>query len=204
MGNQLIVTISRQFGSGGHQIGERLAAALDIPLFDKDAIGQAAKEYGLYERIMATDARQPSPTNSLLFSIAANMYPLSRNGISLEQQIILAEEETMRNLSKEGSCLFVGRAADAIFRSAPNRMSFFIHAPIDWRAERVAKHYDMSMQKAKNLTRQMDKKRAAYYAGRSESKWGDAQTYHLSIDSSLLGMDGTARQILAFLRAQQL
>ncbi len=201
MEDRYIITISRQFGSGGHQIGERLAAALDIPLFDKDDIGQAAKEYGLYERIMGDD--QPAPTNSLLYSIAANMYPLSRNGISLEQQVIMAEEEAMRNLAKEGSCIFIGRAADAIFRKAETRrMSFFIHAPLEWRAQHVAKHYDLPLPRAKSLAHQMDKKRASYYAGRTDSKWGDAQTYHLSIDSSLLGMDGTAQQILSFLRAQ--
>lgn len=199
MTNDRIITISRQFGSGGHQIGERLAAELDIPLFDKAAVAQAAKEYGLYEQIMSRE--QQPPTSSLLFSIAANMYPLSQNGIPMEAQALLAEEETMQNLVKEGPCIFIGRAADAMFRRMPNRTSFFIHAPLAWRAKRVAKHYDMPIPKASNLTRQMDKKRASYYSVRSEQKWGEAQTYHLTIDSSLLGMDATAEMLLQLLRA---
>lgn len=199
MDDRMILTISRQFGSGGHRVGEYLAAALDIPLFDKAAIAQAARDYGLYERIMGDN--KPAPTRSLLYSIAANMYPIDKTGLSFEQQVYMAEEETMRNLAKEGPCIFIGRAADAIFRNEPGRMSVFIHAPLEWRAKQVARHYDIALPRAKTLTRQMDKKRASYYAERADTRWGDAQTYHLSIDSSLLDMRGTADQILTFLRA---
>lgn len=201
MRNHLLITISRQFGSGGHQIGEQLAEMLDLPLFDKDAIAQAAKDYGLYKHIMSDD--RPTPTNSLLFSIAANMYPLSRNGISFEQRASMAEEETMRNLAKEGPCIFIGRAADAVFADSPDRISLFIHAPLDWRAQRIAKQYEMSISRAENLIRQMDRKRAACYEERADGKWGHAQTYHLSIDSSLLGTGGTIRQIISFIREVQ-
>lgn len=201
MANNLIITVSRQFGSGGHQIGERLASALDVSLFDKTTIAQAAKEYGLYEQVM--NDNEQAATNSLLFSIAANLHPLSQDGIPFEEWVLMAEEKAMRTLSKEGSCIFIGRAADTIFRSSPQRISFFIHAPIDWRAQHVADHYDIPLAKAKTLTRQMDKKRASYYARRSEFKWGDAQTYHLSIDSSVLGLDATAEQLLRFIHARK-
>lgn len=201
MSNDLLITISRQFGSGGHAIAEALAQALDLPLFDKDTIAQASKEYGLYERVMQED--HPSPTNSLLFSIATNMYHLNRDSISFEQRASMAEEKTMRNLAKEGSCIFLGRAADAVFADAPGRISFFLHAPLEWRIDRTAQQYHLSAQKAKNIVRQMDRKRAAYYADRSDGNWGSAETYHLSIDTSLLGVDGTAAQLLAFIRSCQ-
>ena len=201
MKNRMLITISRQFGSGGREIGGLLANELGLPLFDKDAIAQAAKDYGIYARIMSEEPS--SPTNSLLFSIAANMYPLGRHGLSFEQQVSLAEEETMRNLAKEGPCVLIGRAADAVFATDPGRISFFIHAPLDWRTARVAQQYHLSNSKAKNLTQQMDKKRASYYTERTDNKWAEAQTYHLSIDSSLLGTEGTVQQMLSFVRAVQ-
>ena len=199
MNNRMIITISRQFGSGGYQIGELLSTKLDLPLFDKNAIAQAMKEYGIYTRIM--NEERSSPTNSLLFSIAANMYPLGRHGLSFEQQIGLAEEETMRNLAKEGSCIFIGRAADAVFADNPGRISFFIHAPLDWRTARVAQQYHLPDARAKSLTQQMDKKRASYYMERTDGNWAEAQTYHLSIDSSLLTTEETVQQLCAFIRA---
>ena len=201
MRNALLITISRQFGSGGHAIAENLAHALNLPLFDKDVIAQAAKEYGLYERVMQED--HPSPTNSLLFSIATNMYHLNRDSVSFEQRASMAEEKTMRNLAKEGPCIFLGRAADAVFADSPERVSFFLHAPLEWRVNRTAQQYDISAQKAKNIVRQMDRKRAAYYADRADGNWCSAETYHLSIDTSLLGMDGTTEQLLTFIRSYQ-
>lgn len=201
MKNDLLITISRQFGSSGHQIAEHLSRSLDIPLFDKDAIAQAAKEYGMYARIMTGE--HPTPTNSLLYSIAANMYSLNQNGLSFERRVSMAEEETMRNLAKEGSCIFIGRASDAVFSDHPNRVSFFIHAPIEWRTKRIEQLYHLPTSKAKNMIKQMDRKRAAYYAERSDTAWGFAPGYHFTIDSSILGVEGTAELMLAFLRARQ-
>ncbi|MCD8356620.1 MAG: cytidylate kinase-like family protein [Clostridia bacterium] len=201
MKNNLLITISRQFGSSGHQIAEQLSQSLDLPLFDKDSIAQAAKDYGMYARIMTED--HPTPTNSLLYSIAANMYSLSRSGLSFEQQVSMAEEETMRNLAKEGPSIFIGRAADAVFANHPNRISFFIHAPLEWRIERITKLYHITDSKAQSMIKQMDRKRATYYAERSDTPWGHAAGYHFSIDSSMLGTAGTTEQILTFLRAYQ-
>ena len=201
MKNNLLITISRQFGSSGHQIAEQLSRSLDIPLFDKDDIAQAAKDYGMYARIMTGD--HPAPTNSLLYSIAANMYSLDRSGLSFEQQVSMAEEETMRNLAKEGSCIFIGRAADAVFIDYPNRASFFIHAPMEWRTRRIEQLYNLSTSKAQSMIKQMDRKRAAYYAERSDTPWGFAPGYHFTIDSSVLGVSGTAELMLAFLRTRQ-
>ena len=201
MKNNLLITISRQFGSSGHQIAEQLSRSLDIPLFDKDAIAQAAKDYGMYARIMTGD--HPTPTNSLLYSIAANMYSLNQSGLSFEQQVSMAEEETMRNLAKEGSCIFIGRAADAVFIDHPNRVSFFIHTPMEWRTKRIEQLYDLSTSKAQSMIKQMDRKRAAYYAERSDTSWGFAPGYHFTIDSSVLGVSGTAELMLAFLRTRK-
>ena len=200
MNNQLIVTISRQFGSSGHQIAEILAKELHMPLFDKDDIAQAAKDYGMYTKVMSENGS--SLTNSLLFSLAANMYTLGQNGLSFEQQISMAEEETMRNLAKEGPCIFIGRAADAVFSDFPNRVSFFVHAPLDWRVQRIMKQYDLTESKAKSMIKQMDRKRASYYSERTDNTWGDAKSYHMSIDSCVLVPIGTAQQILSFLRAR--
>ena len=174
MNNQLIFTISRQFGSSGDQIAEILAKELHMPLFDKDDIAQAAKDYGMYTKVMSENGS--SLTNSLLFSLAANMYTLGQNGLSFEQQISMAEEETMRNLAKEGPCIFIGRAADAVFSDFPNRVSFFVHAPLDWRVQRIMKQYDLTESKAKSMIKQMDRKRASYYSERTDNTWGDAKS----------------------------
>ena len=115
----------------------------------------------------------------------------------------MAEEETMRNLAKEGSCIFIGRAADAVFIDHPNRVSFFIHAPMEWRTKRIEQLYDLSTSKAQSMIKQMDRKRAAYYAERSDTSWGFAPGYHFTIDSSVLGVSGTAELMLAFLRTRK-
>lgn len=200
MQSKPLITISRQFGSSGHQIAELLAKELQLPLFDKDDIAQAAKDYGMYTKVMSESSS--SLTNSLLFSIAANMYTLGQNALSFEQQVSMAEEETMRNLSREGSCIFIGRAADAVFADSPDRISFFIHAPLEWRIQRIMKLYHAPESKAKNMIKQMDRKRAAYYAERSDNQWGNSSGYHVSIDSSVLGVEGTAQQLAAFVRAR--
>lgn len=86
----------------------------------------------------------------------------------------------MRNLAKEGPCIFIGRAADAIFSDFPNRVSFFVHAPLDWR---VPAHYEavrFDGTKAKSMIKQMDRKRASYYSERTDNTWGDAKSYHMS------------------------
>ena len=202
MNNQLIVTISRQFGSSGHQIAEILAKELHMPLFDKDDIAQAAKDYGMYTKVMSENGS--SLTNSLLFSLAANMYTLGQNGLSFEQQISMAEEETMRNLAKEGPCIFIGRAADAVFSDFPNRVSFFVHAPLDWRVQRIMKQYDLTESKAKSMIKQMDRKRASYYSERTDNTWGDAKSYDLCIDSSLLGIDGTVELLKDLIRIKDI
>lgn len=195
MDNNKIITISRQFGSGGKEIGARLSEALGIPLYDKEYVSHAVKEYGLYQEAIADVVK--NPTESLLFSLVSNMYPLTRNGVSMEAQLMEAEISALRNLAKEGSCVFVGRSAELVFSDNPDCISIFISAPLEVRIPRIMEIFSITEQKAKSLIRQTDKKRAAYFSSHAvDGYWGKPGHYDLCVDSSRLGLDGTANYLL--------
>jgi cytidylate kinase len=201
MEKKVIITIGRQFGSGGHEIGEKLAKKLGIPLYDKELIKLIAKESGLCEKVL--ESYDEKPTNSLLYSIVMDVYPsVMYSGPTIDQQIYQAGYDTIRNLSKE-SCVIVGRCADYILRDCPDLISVFVHANDDFRAERVAAEYKVSDAKAREMLVKTDKKRASYYNFQSDKKWGMASSYNLCLESSSLGIDRSVELILNYIRSRQ-
>ena len=135
-----IITIGRQFGSGGKEVGIRVAKELGIPFYDKELLQEAAKKSGLCEKIFENFDERPK---SLLYSIAMDSYmftlPGAGAGDSLEQQVYLATFNTIRHLAEEGPCVIIGRCADYALADNPNHLSLFIYAPMDVRIARVAK-----------------------------------------------------------------
>jgi cytidylate kinase len=201
MEKKVIITIGRQFGSGGHEIGEKLSRKLGIPLYDKELIKLIAKESGLCEKVL--ESYDEKPTNSLLYSIVMDVYPsVMYSGPTIDQQIYQAGYDTIRNLSKE-SCVIVGRCADYILRDCPDLISVFVHANDDFRAERVAAEYKVSDAKAREMLVKTDKKRASYYNFQSDKKWGMASSYNLCLESSSLGIDRSVELILNYIRSRQ-
>ena len=147
-----IITIGRQFGSGGKEIGIRVAKELGIPFYDKELLQEAAKKSGLCEQIFENFDERPK---SLLYSIAMDSYmfalPGSGVGDSLEQQVYLATFNTIRHLADQGPCVIIGRCADYALADYPNHLSLFISAPMDVRVQRVAQRQNLPPEKAVEL-----------------------------------------------------
>lgn len=201
MAKKVIITIGRQFGSGGHEIGEKLAKQLGIKFYDKDLLKVIAKESGLCEKVL--ESYDEKPTNSLLYSIVMDVYPsVMYSGPTIDQQIYQATYDTIRKLATE-SCVIVGRCADYILRDCPELVSVFVHANSDFRAERVAAEYHVTTAKAKDMLVKTDKKRASYYNFQSEKKWGAATSYNLCVESSALGIDSSVKLISDYIRYSQ-
>ena len=193
-----IITIGRQFGSGGKEVGIRVAKELGIPFYDKEILQEAAKKGGLCEKILENFDERPK---SLLYSIAMDSYmfalPGTGAGESLEQQVYLATFNTIRHIAEEGPCVIIGRCADYALASNPNHFSVFIHAPLEDRIRRVAQRQDLSPEKARTLISKTDKRRASYYEYYSSQRWGAVDSYDFCVNSSYLGLGGTVELIRA-------
>ena len=184
-----IITIGRQFGSGGKEVGIRVAKELGIPFYDKELLQEAAKKSGLCEKIIENFDERPK---SLLYSIAMDSYmfalPGSGIGDSLEQQVYLATFNTIRQMAEKGPCVMIGRCADA---------------PLDVRIQRVAKRQGISPDRAKTLIAKTDKRRASYYEYYSSQRWGAVDNYDFCLDSSYLGLGGTVEMIRAIVEHRE-
>ena len=199
MENNLIIAIGRQFGSGGHEIGEKLAKKLGIKFYDKELIKLIAKESGLCEKVL--ESYDEKPTNSLLYSIVMDIYPsVMYTGPTIDQQIYQANYDAIRRLAERENCVIVGRCADYILRDHPGLVSVFVHADKDFRAARVAEEYKLPDAKVRDMLVKTDKKRANYYNFQSEKQWGAATSYNLCIESSALGIDNSVELIMEYIK----
>ncbi|MCI2131273.1 MAG: cytidylate kinase-like family protein [Eubacterium sp.] len=188
-----IITIGREFGSGGHQIGKRLASDLGIPYYDKELLDRAAKESGLCKEIF--ENQDEKPTSSFLYSLVMDTYSFgySSNTLSempLSQKVFLAQYNTIKKIAKEGPCVIIGRCADYALAEDPNLLSVFIHADTELRVKRISSLYDLSDNKARDRIRKNDKSRSSYYNYYTSRDWGAANSYNLCLDSGMLGFDG--------------
>lgn len=196
-----IITIGRQFGSGGRLIGKKLAEHFNIPYYDKDLLALAAKESGLCEEIFRS--HDEKPTNSFLYSLVMDTYSLGYStsaftDMPINYKVFLAQFDAIKNIAKKGPCIIVGRCADYALADKENVVNIFIHADIDKRSEIVASKYELNFESAKEKVIKMDKKRASYYNYYANKKWGDAKGYDLCIDSLSLGVEGTVKLIIDF------
>lgn len=198
-----IITISRQYASGGRIIGEKLAAALEIPFYDNEIITRAAKESGFAEE--AFRAAESKATNSFLYSIAMGMGSFGGNHeaggytqLSLDDRIYLAQTDVIRKVAAEGPCVIVGRCADYILKEMDNVVNVFICADMKFRVERAVKVYEMSPNKIEDSIRKIDKRRANYYNYHSCEQWGRAQNYHLCVNSGAIGIENAVACIKAY------
>lgn len=191
-----IITIGRQFGSGGREIGVRLAKKLGIPFYDKELLRAAAEESGLCQKVFENFDEKPK---SLLYSIAMDSYMFSIPGTglsdSLEQQVYLATYDTLRRIAGEGSCVIIGRCADYALHDNPNAVRLFIHAPMEKRVQTVMQRDGLEEDKTRTKIIKTDKRRASYYEYYSSQKWGAVDSYDFCLDSSVFGLDGTVNLI---------
>lgn len=197
-----IITISRQFGSGGREIGEKLAKKLGIPFYDKELITRAAKESGFSEKVFENIEKKS--VNSLLYSIAMGMNAYGNQDIgfthlSLDDQVYLAQTNVIRKIASEGPSVIVGRCADYILRGHSDAVHVFIWADLAFRKERVINIYKMPEEKAEENILKYDKRRANYYNYHTGEKWGKAENYHLSIRSDYIGIDNSVELIADYI-----
>ena len=196
--SNLIITIGRQFGSGGRQIGKRLAEELGIDFYDRALITAAAKKSGFSEELF--EMMDKRATNSLLYSLS--MFGGSGvNGMSLTDQLYLTQANLIREFADKGSCVIVGRCADHILREYPNRFDIFISAPIEDRIRRIQSSPDREFEGNKSpqsTLDKMDKQRATYYNYYTGKVWGKADHYDLCVNAGRLGIDKSVELILNF------
>lgn len=198
MAGKQIITIGREFGSGGHEVGRRLAAELGLKLYDKELLKMMAQESNICEKVLEDYDEKNS--GSLLYSIMMDVYPtMNYVGNTLQRQIYQAQYDTIRKVGQKGGCVIVGRGADYILRDLPHLTSVFIHASDEFRIGRIVEYEHVTPQKAKEIITKADKKRASYYNFQTEKKWGHVSSYHLSLDTSDIGIDGCVRVIRAYL-----
>ena len=193
-----IITIGRQFGSGGREIGYMVADKLGIKLYDKEMLQRAAQDSGICEELF--ESHDEKPSNSFLYSLVMDTYSMGYSGstyndMPINHKIFLAQFDAIKKIANEGPCILVGRCADYALEGYPNLLSVFIHADLDARIKRIAKKYDLTDAKAKDLINKTDKKRASYYNYYTNKKWGEAASYELCLNSSELGVQGTAKAI---------
>ena len=199
MHDRTIITIGRQFGSGGREIGKKLADQLGVPFDDKELLELAAEQSGISRDVI--ENYDEMPTNSLLYSLSMGNYGMGGGGpftMPINHQIFLAQFDAIQKLSADGACVIVGRCADYALSKYPHLVSVFVHAEMKKRVERVCRLYNLSDKEAAERIIKVDKKRASYHNFYSTKKWGNADSYHLSVDSGAIGIDGTVDLIRLF------
>ncbi len=197
-----VITISRQYGSGGREIGQKLAQAYDIPFYDNELITRAAKESGFAEETFAR--AEDKATNSLLYSLAMgiNVYgnqDFGFAGLSLDDRIFLAQSDVIRKVAEEGPCVIVGRCADYVLKERENIFNVFIQASVDFRMKRAIELYGISEKKAGEEILKNDKRRSNYYNYHVGEKWLTLTNYDLVVRSDLAGIDNCVKCIQAYL-----
>ena len=197
-----IYTIGREFGSGGREVGEKLAAKLGIKLYDKELLQQAAKDSGFCEEIF--ENHDEKPTNSFLYSLVMDTYSVSGYSAApfldmpLNHKVFLAQFETIKKIAEKESCVIVGRCADYALSDNPDCINIFIHADLDVRIKNVSRNLNITENKARDIINKTEKQRASYYNYYTSKKWGDSKSYNLSLDAGKLGTDNCVEMILKF------
>lgn len=195
MKNNLVITISRQFGSGGREIAKMAAEKLGIAYYDNELITLAAKESGLSADLF--ENADQTAGNSLLYSLAMGTYSMS-HGVAgyiempLNDRLFLIQSDIIRRLVKETPCVIVGRCADYLLKDHPNAIHTFIQAPMKNRVERAVSVYQLPRAKCEDALAKVDKRRATYYNYYTSQKWGRIENYDLVIDSGCFGINGSA------------
>lgn len=198
-----VITIGRQFGSAGREIGQKVAENLGIKCYDKELLARAAKDSGLCEEVL--EHHDERPTSSFLYNLVMDTYSFGYNAstfvdMPISQKVFLAQFESIKKLADEGPCIIVGRCADYALADYPNCLKIFIHADMDFRVKRIMQKYELTPEKAKDMIVKKDKARASYYNYYSTNKWGYCDTYDLSVSSSILGVDHTVEMLTEYIR----
>ncbi len=196
MEKKIIITIGRQFGSGGKCVAEALGRKLGIPVYDNELIRKAAQDSGFSAGFFEQSDEKRRFFS--LSSIFANGYTSDTENYMSDKGMFRMQCETIRRIAEQGPAIIVGRCSDYILRDMDNVLDVFITCPAEKRAERVAGRLGISMEEAAAMVEKKDKGRAEYYNYYTFGNWGVASTYDICLDSSILGIDETAEFIIAY------
>lgn len=180
-----IITISRQFGSGGRTIGREVAAKLGIPCYDYELIEKFAQESGFTKEYIAERGEYTSHGGWFASAFSDRDF----YGHSNQDRLWAAQRKVILDLAEKGPCVIVGRCADEILRDTADCLTVFIHSDMEKRAERIVKQYGESADAPEKRLRDKDKRRAAYYQFYTDKKWGATENYHISLNSGALGIE---------------
>lgn len=195
----MIISIGRQHGSGGREIARLLARELGIKCYDKEIVDEAAKHSDFSrDLINAYDEKRMSA-----FMLHAGGYGLNEN-FRLNMQVVSAQFDAIRKIASKGDCIFVGRCADYILRDHSDLVSVFILGDMDERLKCLERRQGLDVATARKKIKEVDKDRSSFYKYYSDQVWGDAQNYDLCINSSRLGVEGTVKVIMDYIKTRGL
>lgn len=203
--NKIVITIARQYGSGGRTIGEMLAKKLNVHYYDKELMKLASDDSGINEALFVNADEKIKSTR--LFRIAKNAYsgelitPESDDFTSTDN-LFNYQAKIIRQLAQEEACVLIGRCADYVLKDYPNVFSVFIHAPMDFCIEQAAKKHSMSVRELEKFILKTDKHRAEYYRYHTGRQWTDARNYDLCLNSSKLGFERCVEEIIAYMHVR--
>lgn len=201
MNENLIISIGRQYGSGGREIGEKLAAKLGIDFFNNELITLAAKKSGMAHNVIGE--ADEKATNSLLYTLAMGSSFFNGNAgvafdMPINDKLFVTQSDLIKSLADEAPAVFIGRCSDYVLRGYPNLLRLFIHAPLEFRIAHIMERHNVNEDKARDLAIKTDKRRSNYYNYYTGQKWGRLENFDITVDSSRLGIDGTANLLCDF------
>ena len=180
-----IITVSREFGSGGRAIGEAVAKRLNYQYYDKDIIAKVAKETGFSEEYVAKSGEYANSKNIFAYAFTGRDW----NGMSIDDYVFNAQRKIILDIAEKGNCVIVGRCADYILRERDDVLNVFIIGEPEKKIERIKSMYSVSESEAKKLIKDTDKKRSINYNYYTDQIWGRNHNYAITLNSSILGMD---------------
>lgn len=206
MATQTIITVGRQYGSGGRYVAKLLAEELEIPFYDKELLAEASKDSGICTEVLENYDEKNS--RGLLFSLISGVQTHGDTGtmymdMPLNHRIFLAQFDTIRRLADKGPCVIVGRCADYVLRDHENVLNVFIKASKEERVKRIVTYYGADPIKAEEILKKADKQRASYYNYYATGNWGDVENYDLCVDTGTLGIPGSVELIKKCVRIRE-
>ena len=201
----MVITIGRQYGSGGREVGRRLASRLEIPYYDKEILSEASKDSGICEELF--EDHDEKPTRSFLYSLVTGVQTHGNPStmymdMPLNHRIFLAQFDTIRRLAGNGPCVVVGRCADYVLRDEKNVVNVFLKADMEHRIQRAIER-GAEPSRAQDIVKRRDKERASYYNYYATTTWGDVNNYDLCLDTGKVGYDGAVDMIIAYIELRE-
>lgn len=190
-----IITISREFGSGGRTIGRIVAQELGYNFYDRELVDAVAAESGMTPKFIEEKGEYANSTRSFLFNLAITG-GTAGSSLSMYDRVFIAQSKLIKQFAQEGSCVIVGRCADYILRERTDTLHVFVHADIKSRVERIVNVYGETDKAPEKRLAEKDEKRRVYYKNYTGTDWGNMRNYQLTVDSGFLGIEKCAQLII--------